>query len=167
MNDTASQEAVESPGVRAGVVSWMAQVFLTSRVALAAAGLTLLAAVCLLVSGIAADARFAIVGLMLVFLVFPMVVAMLFFVYGMRSINAINFIPHSVRETPSGLEIKVYAKRDGCEGNDEEPDRPEWAVSRTIVVGRERVGRKVTGFGGVWIEIHGEKGVEWLLEGNA
>lgn len=78
---------------------------------------------CVAISGILAfaligafsDPRFFIVALIWVFIVFPMMVAFLYFVYGMQPLTTFNTIPHSILFSEDKVELN-FAEENDAEG---------------------------------------------------
>lgn len=160
MTDIASRKEGEVRGFRVATSAWLAQMFFLSRWAMLSVGISILAVIALLILGFALDMAYAILAMMVLFLVLPMIVAFLFFVNGMKPINSLNMSRHSVAENEKGLSIEIFAR----EGELSEVQVGEHErVSRLIEIPVELLGRKITGFGGLWVEVKGDRGVEWLL----
>lgn len=71
---------------------------------------------CCAVLGVFIDIRFFIVALMILFLVFPMYAAMLYFNYGLREECFLNVMPHKLRIDKDGIIIEAYAEKKNEEG---------------------------------------------------
>lgn len=75
-----------------------------------------------LVSCLFVDLRWGVVFLMIVFLIAPMVLAFLFFFYGLQQFTAVNTVYHSIALTDEGMIINVYDKKRQDKGNSDEKD---------------------------------------------
>jgi hypothetical protein len=78
------------------------------------------AALLLIIIGVAADLRFSILGLMLIFLVLPMLLAFVYFKHGLTLENALNILPHTLTFSEKGITIQTY-KRKESEPNEASP----------------------------------------------
>ncbi|MCH5235906.1 MAG: hypothetical protein J1E16_11485 [Muribaculaceae bacterium] len=58
--------------------------------------------------GIFIDNRFFIVALIWLFLIFPMIVAFLYFFYGMKPLTAFNTIPHSLKFYDHKITVQFF-----------------------------------------------------------
>ena len=87
------------------------------------------AAGCLLVpmilAGIFVDVRWIIVTLMAIFIVFPMLLAFLFFYYGLNRVSVINSTLHSLVFDNDGLSVSIYNKEDGSGAGDKSSAKGE------------------------------------------
>jgi hypothetical protein len=70
------------------------------------------AALLLIIIGVAADLRFAILGLMLIFLVLPMLLAFVYFKHGLTLENALNILPHTLTVSEKGITIQTYKRKE-------------------------------------------------------
>lgn len=65
--------------------------------------------------GIFLDVRWVIVSLMAIFIVFPMLLAFLFFYYGMNRVSVINSTHHSLEFSKDGIMASIYNKEEESE----------------------------------------------------
>lgn len=61
-----------------------------------------------IILGVTVDLRILVVGLMVIFVVFPMVLAFLYYYFGLRKECFINTIPHSLLITDDGLTVRMF-----------------------------------------------------------
>lgn len=160
MTDIADRKEGEAPGFQVAATTWLAQMFFSSRAAMISSGISIIGIIVLSVLGFALDMSYFILALMVLFLVLPMIVAFLFFVYGMKSINSVNMSRHSITENESGLTIEIYAKEGEHAGDS---DKETYGVRRHLEIPPAELGRRMTGFGGLWVEVKRCSGSEWLL----
>lgn len=77
------------------------------------------------VAGIVADLRFLVVGLMVLFIVFPMVVAFLYFKEGLRRECAMNVVEHFLDIDGKGIGVNLLKPREADVDEEEESDTEE------------------------------------------
>ena len=64
-------------------------------------------AVVALIAGIIIDVRWAIVFLMVVFIVIPLLMSFLYFFHGLRPTTAANVVPHTLIFTDNGITVRI------------------------------------------------------------
>lgn len=112
--------------------------------------------------GLAYDLRFAIVGLMAVFILTPMVIAMLYIVYGMLPVNSLNPSLHSVTVHPGGLmEVTLYPRVRTAEEEDEAAGTPDTPL-RLVSVRRDALLAVSFDTGGAWLCYEDGKDRGWF-----
>ena len=62
--------------------------------------------------GIFTDPRFFVLALIWVFLIFPMIVAFLYFFYGMKPLTTFNAIPHKLQFTDNVITIQFFKENE-------------------------------------------------------
>ncbi len=93
----------------------------------------LLTIICLTVAGIvASDLRLVICALIVLFIVVPMLMAMLYINFGLDPDCAFNVLPHSLRHGAEGIEACIFAASspDDDDYDPEHPYRKEYTVKR-------------------------------------
>lgn len=136
---------------RTGAARWALSVVADHRGSLWSLGVTAAAFLGAVVAALATgDLRWGIVGLMVVFLVLPMVMAMLLIAYGMLPVSSLNVSLHRVRFLPDGnVEVDVLRRKreeeeDEKEGGKEGQDSDsagEAETVRRVMLKAERLGR--------------------------
>lgn len=85
------------------------------------------AAACLLLPmilmGIFLDVRWVIVSLMAIFIVFPMLLAFLFFYYGMNRVSVVNSTRHALEFGEEGINALIYDKAEASPGSEDTQER--------------------------------------------
>lgn len=79
-------------------------------------------AVVALIAGIVIDVRWAIVFLMVVFIVTPLLMSFLYFFHGLRPTTAANVVPHTLLFTNDRLTIRILEEKKKEEPDSEGPD---------------------------------------------
>lgn len=69
--------------------------------------------------GVTVDLRLLVIGLMVVFVVLPMVLAFLYYYYGLRRECFINTIPHSLLIGDDGLTVRMILTADNTDEEEE------------------------------------------------
>jgi len=72
-----------------------------------------------IILGVAVDLRLLVVGLMVFFVVIPMVLAFLYYYFGLRRECFINTIPHSVLIDDEGLTVRMILHYDNAGSDDD------------------------------------------------
>lgn len=82
--------------------------------------------------GIAIDLRWLIIGLMVVCIVTPMVIAFLYFNYGLRPESFVNIVPHTVRIEPGAVCVEAVFRENAADDNDppDDSERPDLEEKR-------------------------------------
>ncbi|MCM1428174.1 MAG: hypothetical protein NC097_00055 [Clostridium sp.] len=130
------------------------------------------AVVALTVIGIFVDLRWLIVGLALLFLVAPMLMAFLYIFYALRPFTAYNILPHTIASHPEGLLLTIRRtfpqeeneKKKGEEKGKAKEEEKREAREETIeiVIPEEKITR--TEYWGTTKILHiGSKAKEGLL----
>ena len=68
--------------------------------------------------GIIIDLRWFIIGLMAIFIVFPMIFAFLYYYYGLKRECYVNTVDHSLGFCENGIEVRIYFKGEGKKTSD-------------------------------------------------
>ena len=89
----------------------------TLWVSIALAGIILFSII-----GAAVDARFFILALIWIFLILPMVVAFLYFYYGMQPLTAFNMIPHRLKFNNEELTVEFIEENEDGKYHDNRKD---------------------------------------------
>jgi hypothetical protein len=81
-----------------------------------------------IILGITIDLRWFVIGLMVVFVVIPMVLAFLYYYFGLRRECFINTIPHTVVVNNAGVTVRMHlpdngSDEPGAEGSSAESDK--------------------------------------------
>lgn len=84
--------------------------------------------------GIAVDLRWFVVGMMVVFLVIPMLMGFMYYYYGLRRECLVNSVPHALVVEDDGIRVRMLfrqnnddaGKQDGDDGVDENQAEPEY-----------------------------------------
>lgn len=84
-----------------------------------------LLALALLAAGIFIDIRWAIVFLMIVFIVAPMAMSFLYFYHGLKPATAANVVPHYITFTPEGFSLDIIEREADPKWNDDTEQEPE------------------------------------------
>lgn len=75
-----------------------------------------------LIAGIIIDVRWAIVFLMVVFIVTPLLMGFLYFFHGLRQTTASNVVPHTLLFTDNRFTIRILEEKKKEDPDSEEPD---------------------------------------------
>ena len=76
-----------------------------------------------IVLGFAIDYRFFVLTLIWLFLFIPLVVAFLYFFYGMNPLTAFNSIPHKIIFNPDEVRVRIIEKKSEEEAAQEDPSK--------------------------------------------
>lgn len=106
---------IETKEIKMAPKKMLATLFLQYGMPWTIAGL--IGIVVFIVLGIAVDSRFLFLALIWIFLIIPLVVAFLYFFYGMKPLTAFNSIPHKIIFYDDRLEVFVIEKEEGEEEN--------------------------------------------------
>ncbi|MDE6794513.1 MAG: hypothetical protein K2J63_04325 [Muribaculaceae bacterium] len=68
-------------------------------------------AIVALIAGIAIDVRWAIIFLMVVFIITPLLMSFLYFFHGLRPTTAANVVPHTLIFTNNGITIRILEEK--------------------------------------------------------
>lgn len=176
MSDTARAKVVENtlqspPGAfRVATGRWLAQMFFQSSTCMTSVGIILACALAMGIYGAVCDLRVAILALILLFLLLPMVLSMLFFIFGLKETNALNTTLHTVELLQDGgLRITVFRPNPNDTRYDtretaktEGSEEMKWETARQVDIPAADLVRKVSGFGGVWVEIKDRRVSQWI-----
>ena len=93
--------------------------------------------------GVAVDPRFYILALIWLFMITPLVVAFLYFYYGMRPLTAFNSIPHKLFFSENTVWVHLISITE--EGKDEEcsVDKKDYSVGKDSFTGMKTGGNYV------------------------
>lgn len=86
-------------------------------------------AVCV-VLGLAVNFKFLILALIWIFLFVPLVVAFLYFFYGMKPLTAFNSIPHTVVCDENGIKVRIKELKENPGEEEGEEIRKEYPVGK-------------------------------------
>lgn len=145
---------------RMGVASWLLFTTLHTPGALWGMGVSMLLAIICMLAAIMADLRWMMVAMMILLLILPMIVAFLFFVYGLKNINCLNLTLHTEERTPEGLMIYVLLPNKEAVQDEEKV----WQTVRTVLIPLSHIRQSIPSARGVWLKIETTEGNQWFFE---
>lgn len=120
--------------------------------------------VALMALGPALDIRFCVLALMVIFILLPMVVAMLYYFHGLKEGCYLNVADHTLAMTDTGVEVRMFFRLRKEESEDDETqdeevndNEPEY-IERKVFIPFDDLGRYKVWKDSVTIEIRGGSG---------
>lgn len=102
-----------------------------------------LAAILLIIIGAIWDLRIIILGLMLIFLVIPMLLSFVYFRYGLTLEYALNTLPHTLTFSHEGILVKTFKRKEEEAESDELITDRTFRYSKAMISGIESDGSGV------------------------
>lgn len=79
-----------------------------------------------IVLGLALDLRFLILALIWIFLIYPLMIAFLYFYYGMEPLTAFNTMPHKLVFDDDGILVRIIEKENDARAENDEISYKEY-----------------------------------------
>lgn len=107
----------------------------------------------------ALDIRFAIVAVMIAFIIVPLAMAWLYFFHGLLPGYAFNISWHILSVSPEGIEVILFRpvySRESDKESDEDTERiVRWEMGKRLFFPKEEIGGILTGGDGVTVPLKG------------